>query len=152
MDRLGFSEAPGRAPCPWVAIHHGANGGGQDHIHIAVSLVQEDGSIASVWQDLVRLSQFCRDTEISYGLQTVRGRPGQAKPAAGRSEAEAARRRGHPEPDRLALQRAVRAAATQASSEADFVRNLRAAKLVVRPRYAEGGRSSVVGYSVAIRA
>src|SRR5207253_1366932 len=94
----------------------------------------------------------CRETEIGYGLQAVRGRPGQAKAAAGRSEAEAARRRGHPEPDRLALQRAVRAAATQATSEADFVRNLRAAKLVVRPRYAEGGRSSVVGYSVAIRA
>ena len=41
MDRLGFSSAPGKAPCPWVAVRHGRSAAGNDHVHVAVSLVRE---------------------------------------------------------------------------------------------------------------
>ena len=35
--------------------------------------------------------------------------------------------------------------------EAEFVRRLRAGAVLARPRYAQGGRSEVVGYSIALR-
>ncbi|MFC8668695.1 hypothetical protein [Streptomyces sp. NPDC057199] len=71
-------------------------------------------------------------------------------PGIKRGEKEAAERRGMPEPARLTLARRVRAAAVTADSEAEFVRGLRTSGVIARPRYAAGGRSEVVGYSVAL--
>jgi hypothetical protein len=56
VDRLGFSEASGRAPCRWVAVHHGQSTEGNDHIHLVVNLVREDGTKASIWNDWRTLS------------------------------------------------------------------------------------------------
>jgi hypothetical protein len=47
IDALGFSNAEGKAPCRWVAVRHGLSGEGNDHIHIAVNLVREDGTKAA---------------------------------------------------------------------------------------------------------
>ncbi|GAB2939459.1 hypothetical protein GCM10027047_39460 [Rhodococcus aerolatus] len=54
------------------------------------------------------------------------------------------------EPESVRLERAVRAAASAASTEADFVTGLREQRVIVRPRMAAGSRSQVVGYSVAL--
>ncbi|MEW6894553.1 hypothetical protein V3M68_03320 [Trueperella pyogenes] len=43
-----------------------------------------------------------------------------------------------------------RAAARASQSEADYVRELRAQGVLVRPRYAHGGRDIITGYSVAL--
>lgn len=45
----------------------------------------------------------------------------------------------------------VRAATAGARTEAEFVRRARGAGLIVRPRFAQGSRDQVVGYSVALR-
>jgi hypothetical protein len=41
----------GKADCRWVAVRHGLSTNGNDHIHIAVSLVREDRTKASVHND-----------------------------------------------------------------------------------------------------
>ncbi len=150
MARLGFTEASGRAPCRWVAVRHGRSVGGHDHVHVAVSLVRDDGTKASVWRDRVRMSEVCADAEVRLGLSVVDGRKRGGLPGTGRPETEAAQRRGRPEPERAALARTVRAAAVASAGEAEFVRRLRASGLLVCPRYGAGGTEEVVGYSVAL--
>jgi hypothetical protein len=43
-DEMDLTDAGGKAPVRWVAIHHGASKGGNDHVHIAASMVREDGT------------------------------------------------------------------------------------------------------------
>jgi hypothetical protein len=150
MSRLGFSEASGKAPCRWVAVRHGRSAGGHDHVHVAVSLVREDGTKASIWRDRVRMSELCAETERRLGLTVVDGRERGGLPGAGRAEVEASARRGRPEPERQTLARLVRGAAVASGGEAEFVRRLRGAGVIVRPRYREGGTAEVVGYSAGL--
>ena len=158
MSRLRFSAAPGRAPCPWVAVRHGANAEGYDHIHIAVSLVREDGTKANVHNDRINVGRACAEYERAYGLTVVEGRRGGARPLATPAEIRAEKTRRvqrpaeHPaRPQRALLEGTVRAAAVASSDEAEFVRRLRGANLAVRPRFAADGRQAVVGYSVGVR-
>lgn len=53
------------------------------------------------------------------------------------------------ESPRERLRRGVRASATAARTESEFVGLLGAEGLVMRPRWGTGGRDTVVGYSVA---
>ncbi|MGH9089761.1 MAG: relaxase/mobilization nuclease domain-containing protein [Acidimicrobiales bacterium] len=149
MEAMGFTEASGKPPCRWVAVAHGPSAEGHEHIHLAVSLVREDGTVASNWRDRVKLSRYCAEVERRYGLISVH-QPGCGLPGVTRAEQERARREGRTEPDRTRLSRVVRAAAVAAESEAEFVRRLRRSGVLPRPRYAEGGRDRVVGYSVAL--
>jgi hypothetical protein len=88
--------------------------------------------------------------ERRYGLSAVEGRANKAAmPGLTRAEAEKARRTGRDETERAELARVVRAAATVAASEAEFVRLLRDAGLAARPRYDRAGGPRVVGYAVA---
>ncbi|MGW1674600.1 relaxase/mobilization nuclease domain-containing protein [Streptomyces sp. NPDC002324] len=152
VDGMGFSEASGKAPCRWIAVHHGPSVNGNDHIHLVVNLVRTDGTKADVWRDYSRAQTVCDQIDRAFGLRIVEGRVnGRAMPGVKRGERESADRRGMPEPARLTLARRVRAAVATAEGEADFVRNLRASGVIARPRYAAGGRDEVVGYSVALR-
>ena len=115
-----------------------------------VNLVREDGKVASTRNDFKRLSALCADMERRYGLSAVEGRAKKAAmPGLTRAEAEKARRTGRAEAERAELARVVRAAATVAASEAEFVRLLRDAGLAARPRYDRVGGHRVVGYAVA---
>ena len=49
MESLGF-EGKGTQPAAWVAIGHGMSAQGNQHIHIAASLVRIDGSKVDIWQ------------------------------------------------------------------------------------------------------
>jgi hypothetical protein len=118
---------------------------------VAVSLVREDGTKASIWRDRVRMSELCAETERRLGLTVVDGRERGGLPGAGRAEVEASARRGRLEPERQTLARLVRGAAVALAGEAQFVRRLRGAGVIVRPRYREGATAEVVGYSVALR-
>lgn len=150
VSRLGFAGAEDAAPCRWVAVRHGRSGAGNDHMHIAVNLVREDGRAASTSNDYRKLSRLCRDMEARYGLSAVEGRLNKAgMPGLSRAEQEKAARVGRADPERVELARCVRAAATAAGSEAEFVRRLRAAGLAARPRYDRSAEQAVVGYSVA---
>lgn len=65
MDEMGFTEASGRAPAQWVAIRHGHSKAGNDHIHIAASMVREDGTKWGSWRDFLRAQKVVRELESS---------------------------------------------------------------------------------------
>ncbi len=148
VDAMGFTEASGKAQCRWVAINHGTSENGNHHIHIAVSLVREDGTKASTHGDYAKAQKTCRALETKYGLEELstvhatRGYERAEKATAARDQREM---------HRASLERKVRASATASGSEAEFVRRARDTGLLVRPRYAKNTTDVIVGYSVAER-
>ncbi|OJV22914.1 MAG: hypothetical protein BGO26_00275 [Actinobacteria bacterium 69-20] len=152
VRKMGFDDSDGRAPCRWVAIHHGASTNGNDHIHIAVNLVREDGTKARTWRDWPRAQQAARELEVDYGLEVLESRQaGLGERGVKPGELERAAREGRPETQRRSLERRVRACVAAAGDEGEFVRRARRAGLLVRPRYAAGTTDVVSGYSVAER-
>ncbi len=188
MREMGFDSVdPKDAGSRWVAIHHGKSANGNDHIHIAASMVREDGSLVKLFVapspgkkpqgDGPRSSQVIQMLEHKYNLQIDRDdqavspsyhqaevetalqmRPDIEAPAveAGRTadapttEAEKNAKQQRGEPVRFELARRVRAAATAANDEADFVELLaKQLEVVVRPRWADT-ENKVVGYSVGL--
>jgi hypothetical protein len=150
MESLGF-EGKGTQPAAWVAIGHGMSAQGNQHIHIAASLVGIDGSKVDIWRDRKTLSRVCAELEHTYGLSAVAGREGKGMPGLSRAELERSAREGLAEPPRMTLARLVRAASVASKDEAEFVRRLRGSGALLRPRFATGGQHEVVGYSVAMR-
>jgi hypothetical protein len=153
IDALGFSGAGGKAPCRWAAVRHGPSGDGNDHIHLAVNLVREDGTKASTWNDYRKAGQVCAELEERFGLQPVPGRiSGRSVPEPSRADREISAACGDPEPLRVRLERKVRASAAAARSEAQFIAVARQHGLLIRPRYAaDGSAPAVTGYAVADR-
>lgn len=155
MERMGFLDE-GKAPVRWVGIHHGLSKAGNDHIHLAVELVREDGTKASTWNDQPRAQAAARAIEQQFGLQVVEGR-GIGMGERGRKPRDVPHPgKGQPRPQvaetpRERLERVVRAVASTSETEAEFVRGARAAGLLARPRFATGTQDVVVGYSVAQR-
>lgn len=148
IDQMGFSETSGKAPCRWIAIDHGTSVKGNHHIHLAVSLVREDGTKASVHDDRKNAQKYCRGLEKKYGLEELSSV--HASRGYSRGEKEIAVREGR-EMNRTVLERKVRAASTAAPTEAEFVRQGRDMGLLMRPRYAKDTTDVVIGYSVAQR-
>ena len=152
MDTMGFTGADGKAPCRWVAIHHGSAKNGGDHIHIAATIVREDGTRWSPWYDQRKAQRACNTLEHRYGLLVVesreRGRGSRCDSAAAQN---AAKRAGASRTDRAVLEERLRAAATATASEADFVRRARRLGVRLHPRFASGRTDVVVGYSAALR-
>jgi len=152
VEGMGFTETSGRAACRWVAVHHGLSKAGNDHVHLAVSLVREDGTRANVWNDRPRAQALAGELERRHGLQVLESRTaGRGDRGIKPGEREIAARNGAGEPARLTLERTVRASAAAAGDEAEFVRRLRRAGLLARPRFAAGRDDVVAGYSVALR-
>ncbi len=151
-DRMGFTESSGKAACRWVAVRHGLSTNGNDHIHLAVSLVREDGTKATTHNDFTRAQEVCRDLERDYGLEQLesRGR-GLGERGVKPAERERAVRSSAAEVDAHKMERSVRAAATASVDEGEFVRRLRRGGVLIRPRYAAGRDDVVAGYSVAVR-
>lgn len=148
VDAMGFTEASGKAQCRWVAINHGTSENGNHHIHIAVSLVREDGTKASTHGDYKMAQQTCRELETKYGLEELSS----VHATRGYDRAEKATAvRDDREMHRSSLARKVRASASASATEAEFVRRARDTGLLVRPRYAKNTTDVVVGYSVAER-
>src|SRR3954454_10741660 len=82
---MGFSDAGGKAACRWVAVRHGLSAAGNDHVHLAVSLVREDGTKASTWNDRPKAQTLAGELEHKHGLEVLE--------SAGRAGAAAASRR-----------------------------------------------------------
>ncbi|AUI53782.1 relaxase/mobilization nuclease domain-containing protein [Arthrobacter crystallopoietes] len=148
VDAMGFTETSGKTQCRWAAINHGTSENGNHHIHIAVSLVREDGTKASTHGDYKRAQKTCRELEVKYGLEQLssvhatRGYERAEKATAIREEREM---------HRASLARKVRASAGASVTEAEFVRRARDTGLLVRPRFAKNTTDVIVGYSVAER-
>ncbi len=157
IDQMGFGAHR------WLAIRHGRSAGsdeypaGNDHVHLVVQLVGEDGKAANVHNDRPRAQKVCGELEREHGLRVVEGRTAKrGVRATDHRQAERAEREHRkglidsPVPDRDQLEAAVRVAAGAAVSEAEFIRLLRADGVLVRPRFAAQRADEVVGYSVAI--
>lgn len=151
-DRMGFTEDSGKAPCRWVAVRHGLSTNGNDHVHIAVSLVREDGTKATTHNDFAKAQKVCRDLERDYGLEQLESREtGLGERGVKPAERARQERTGAVEVDAHRLERTVRAAATASVDEGEFVRRLRRGGVLIRPRFAAGRDDVVAGYSVALR-
>jgi hypothetical protein len=151
-DRMGFTETSGKAACRWVAVRHGLSTNGNDHIHLAASLVREDGTKATTHNDYKRAQEVCRDLEREYGLEQLESREqGLGERGVKPAERERAIRTNSAEVDAHRMERTVRAAATASVDEGEFVRRLRRGGVLVRPRFAAGRDDVVAGYSVAVR-
>jgi hypothetical protein len=153
VRRMGYAgDGIGKADCRWVAVRHGLSKGGNDHIHIAVSLVREDGTKAHVPYDKRRSQEVSRELERDYGLRPLHeAQRAVAQRGERPGEREAAARRGADEVDAKRLERTVRAAAGASQDEGEFVRRVRRDGVLIRPRYAAGRDDVVAGYSVALR-
>lgn len=152
MDEMGFTGSDGKAPCRWVAIHHGSAKNGGDHIHIAASIVREDGTKWNSWYDQRKAQRACNTLEHRYGLLVVESREHARGSRCDSAAAQnAAKRAGTSRTDRAVLEERLRAAATAAASEADFVRRARRLGVRLHPRFASGRIDIVVGYSAALR-
>lgn len=106
VRRMGFAgDDIGKANCRWVAVRHGLSKNGNDHVHVVVSLVREDGTKASVHRDFERTQTVSAELEREFGLQ-VFDQPERAYPERGvrPGAAFAAERRGAGEPDMLRLE------------------------------------------------
>lgn len=146
---VGF-EREGLQPAAWVLIGHGTSASGNQHIHIAASLVRENGVGVNLWQSKRTLSRVCHEMETVFGLTVVEGRSGRGMPGLTRAELEQTARQQRAEPPRMTLARMVREASVASFGEAEFVRRLRGNRVLIRPRFETGGKVVVVGYSVAL--
>lgn len=153
VARMGFANpASSTAPCRWVALRHGPSKAGNDHVHMVVGLVREDGTRANVWKDYATAQRVAGELEREHGLTVLASRDAGHTMRGDRPAARAiAERRGAPETAREQLARTVRACAAAAGDEAEFVRRVRRCGLRIRPRYAAGTDQVVAGYSVALR-
>lgn len=148
MRGMGF-EDPSKSPIRWTAIHHGLSREGNDHVHLVMSMIRQDGTKVRVHEDAKRSRPVLTDIETRLGLTVLKPLPNGARPitykAGERGKAEDL---GHPI-EREDLANRVRAAATASKTEAEFVRRLRGAGLVVKPREGTGLQEGrITGYAV----
>jgi hypothetical protein len=143
-------EDPAKAPIRWTAVRHGLSAEGNDHVHLVVNLIREDGTKASIWQDRVQAQKVVAQIEQNQHLTVLQSRlspVGAGSVPYSQGEAIEAKRTGEPL-GRVELERRVRAAATAARTEAEFVSLLRGSDVLVRPYPLKSG--AVTGYSVAL--
>ncbi|OBA46581.1 hypothetical protein [Kocuria sp. ICS0012] len=145
MDEMDFTDAGVKAPCQWVAVHHGRSTKGNDHIHIMASTIRGDGTKWADNSDFSRALKVARGIEKDFDLIQL-GSHSERWLQQGEVRRDSTR-----EPTRFKLERTVRACAVAAESEAQFVRQMRRANILVHPRFAAGTDSVVTGYSVAER-
>lgn len=164
VQGMGFTTGPqDTAGSSWVAVRHGLSENGNDHIHVAINLVRQDGHRAQLPSNDYRAANDVRrqieerrdfvaplhdrDQDVNQGLSL---------PAYTQREAADARElagaRGHAVPDRVVLQRHVRAAAEAAETEAGFINAVCADDRIEMEaaRWSPGGRDTVTGYRVRL--
>jgi len=153
MREMGFTGGAEVPDVRWAAVHHGPNRNGCDHIHIAMSVVRPDGTLADMMYDRPRSQRAAGVIERRHGLQVLASREtGETEKATTPAERAHMQRVGGAETDREALRRRVRAAAAAAGSEAEWLRELREQQIVVRPRFGKDSTEEVTGYSVRMPA
>ena len=143
VARLGLER------CRWIAVHHGTSTAGNDHIHLVVQLVDEDGKVARLSHSKVKARAWAQEVEQRLGLVRT-GATGTGARELTRAEHERAHRTGT-EPQRRTLERRVRAAAAGSTGPGEFVDVLAATGVRVTP--VTGGdldEERVTGYRVVL--
>lgn len=149
-DKLGFTATDDRAQVRWIAVHHGAASHDRDHIHFQATMVGEDGRPVSVPKDFLTLREVAKEMRAKFGLQVRTREPGSGSPQLSPLEVQN-QKRTQMESPRERLRRTVRATATAARTESEFVDLIRSRGVLIRPRWGKGGQSRVEGFYVAVR-
>ncbi|MFF4820742.1 relaxase/mobilization nuclease domain-containing protein [Kitasatospora sp. NPDC001309] len=143
VHATGIAPEGDTAACRWVAVRHA-----DDHIHIAATLVRQDGRLAALSFDKRKAQAEARLIEKEYGLRQLNPGDGTAAKNPTSQEQWKAERTGRTETPRESLREAVRQAVAGAAGEEEFFTRLREAGLRVKLRNAPSG--DVLGYSVAL--
>jgi hypothetical protein len=151
VDKMGFIDPDGAKSSRWVAIHHGSSKNGNDHIHIAVQLVREDGTKARVFRDYKQAQDVCAELEVKHGLEVLEAR-GQGRSVSADKPAERARaqREGRSQSDRYELRRRMRAALATSGGVDQYIQRLQDLGVQVAPSFAKGSNQQIRGYKVAL--
>ncbi|MFD8703618.1 mobilization protein [Kitasatospora sp. NPDC059648] len=143
VHATGIAPEGDTTACRWVAVRHAP-----DHIHIAATLVRQDGRLANLSFDRPKAQAEARLIEKEYGLRQLNPGDGTAARTPTSQEHFKAQRVGRTETPRETLREAVRQAVAGAATEAEFFIRLREAGLRVKLRHAPSG--DVLGYNVAL--
>jgi hypothetical protein len=151
VEKMGFIDPDGAKSSRWVAIHHGSSKNGNDHIHIAVQLVREDGTKAKVFRDYKQAQDVCGELEAKHGLEVLEAR-GQGRSVSADKPAERARaqREGRNQSDRLELRRMMRTALATSGGVDQYIQRLQDAGVQVAPSFAKGSNQQIRGYKVSM--
>lgn len=151
VEQMGFIDPDGAKSSRWAVFHHGASKNGNDHVHIAVQLVREDGTKADVHNDQHRAHQVCAQLERKYGLEVLETRE-QGRGLSGEKPAERRRAETEQRPQgiRDELRRRMRSSLATASHQGEYIQHLLDAGVRVQPRFKKGSTSKVAGYRVAM--
>ncbi|WP_460792859.1 relaxase/mobilization nuclease domain-containing protein [Nocardioides maradonensis] len=170
MEAMGFTGQEGRPDASWYAVHHGLSKDGNDHIHIVASTTLRDGRRIDL-HNSGRRSQDVR-REVLEKLDFVQplheaSRAHRTPRTSSFTAAEhniardrAARGEGPATPDRVLLQRLLRAAAADATTEAAFINNVikhrrqpdGAGLEIVAARWKPGSnKQDVTGYKIRFK-
>lgn len=151
VQKMGFIDPDGAQSSRWVAIHHGGSKNGNDHIHIAVQLVREDGTKARVFRDFTKAQEVCGELEKQHGLDVVEAR-GQGRSVSADKPAERARaqREGRSISVRYELRRRMRAALATSGGVDQYFGRLQDMGVSVAPSFAKGSNQRIRGYKVAL--
>jgi len=164
-DHLGFNP-DSETGVRWIAVHHGDSAGGNDHVHLVANLINDDGRKHKfIRPPGVMMGEVRKDLELKHGLKLVGHDTGNGLGTYNQAETRRAEEQRQntaaekavpvqsvkaAEPETVRLERRVRAAASAATDESDFLHHLQEQEVAVRPRFATGDRTRVVGMSVAL--
>lgn len=157
---MGFTDGPeDDQGCRWVAVHHGLSAGGNDHLHIAVNLIRQDGRRAALPRnDFAEANRVREQIEKEHDFVLPLRDRGQSSslPAYHQAEHQRAQRmsgeRGHSIPDRVMLQQVVRGAATTSNTEAEWIDTVLEGHpgVQLEPSRRDAVTGDVVGYRVRL--
>jgi len=151
VDRMGFIDPDGGKSSRWVAIHHGSSKNGNDHIHIAVQMVREDGTKANTFGDFKKAQKVCSYLEEKHGLEVVESRGQQRSVSADKpAERATAQQQGRPMSARYELRRRLRTALATSGSADEYIGRLVDLNVKVAPSFERGSMNTVRGYKVAL--
>ncbi|WP_405536011.1 mobilization protein [Streptomyces sp. NBC_00075] len=120
--------------CRWVAVRHA-----DDHIHIAATLVRQDGRRPERGYDQRAVQREARRIEIDYGLRRLKQGDGTGAKRPTSKEHFKARRLGQDAATRDVLRLRVRRAVAAAADEAEFFALLEATDVIVRLKLGPSG-------------
>ncbi|MFF2849686.1 relaxase/mobilization nuclease domain-containing protein [Streptomyces sp. NPDC058001] len=120
--------------CRWVAVRHA-----EDHIHIAATLVRQDGRRPDRGYDQRAVQRAARKIEVDYGLRRLKQGDGTGAKRPTSKEHFKARRLGHDATSREVLRLRVRRAVAAAADETEFFALLEATGVTVRLKHGPSG-------------
>ncbi|MGW7540350.1 mobilization protein [Streptomyces sp. NPDC054770] len=140
----GVAPAGDTEACRWVAVRHA-----DDHIHIAATLVRQDGRRPKRDYDIRAVQREARQIEVVYGLRRLKPGDGTAAKRSTSKEHFKAKRLGQDATSREILRLRVRRAMAAASTEADFFALLEATGVTVRLKHGPSGDALGCNFALA---